>query len=99
MMGQQVEGSLGVQFISMEVSKPDTCVADEKGDFWQTVGRYQLEFSYGLAKMGVHFGHLMAFDGFYLFQGENYDILKWQEKQMVSEPSVQTVRHSLDPDQ
>lgn len=69
MMGQQAEGSLGVKFISMEVSKPDTCVADEKGDFWQTVGRCQLEFSYGLAKMGLHFGHLMAFNVFYLVPG------------------------------
>lgn len=42
MMGQQAEGSLGVKFISMEVSKTDTCVADEKGDLWQTVGRCQL---------------------------------------------------------
>lgn len=40
----QAEGSPGVQFICMEVSKPNTCVADEKGDFWQRAGRYPAGF-------------------------------------------------------
>lgn len=44
MMGQQCKGSPRILFVDMDMSKPNTCIADEKRDFWQRAGRYSAGF-------------------------------------------------------